>query len=244
MRPSAGAGIAIPVTYRVILPVPPHRHTARQNVMPHYARGAVALAILLLGCSAGKPAADTTAAAHHDMSAMAGMSGMDAVTIPKGAIYTVADVHFMQGMIAHHAQAIFMSRLAASNGANPRLLRFALKIDQSQMAEIRQMQEWLTANGQTAPDTSSYHHMMMDGMLTPEQIRTLEAARGPEFDEHFLHMMIQHHEGALKMVADLFASQGAAQDVDVSIFANDVVAVQTAEIGTMQRMLQEIPAKP
>jgi uncharacterized protein (DUF305 family) len=146
-------------------------------------------------------------------------------------------------MIAHHAQAIFMSRLAAKNGASPRLVKFATKIDQSQMTEIRLMQEWLVANGQTAPDTSSYHHVMMDGMLTAEQIKTLEAARGAEFDGHFLTMMIQHHEGALKMVADLFATQGAAQDVDVSVFANDVVTVQTAEIGAMRQMLDAIPAK-
>lgn len=212
--------------------------------MPSFARGAAALALVLLGCSPAKPAADTTAAAH-DMAGMAGMSGMDApVTIPKGALYTAADVHFMQGMIAHHAQAIFMSRLAASHGANPRLVRFANKIDQSQMAEIRLMQEWLVANGQTAPDTSSYHHVMMQGMLTAEQIKTLEAARGPEFDAHFLTMMIQHHEGALAMVSELMATPGAAQDVDVSVFANDVVNVQTAEIGAMRQMLQDIPAKP
>ena len=203
--------------------------------------------LVLLGCSPDKPAADTTAAASHDMPAMAGhdMSGMDIkITIPKGAIYTVADVQFMQGMIAHHAQAIFMSRLAAQNGANPRLVKFATKIDQSQMTEILQMQGWLTANGQVAPDTSSYHHVMMDGMLTAEQIKTLEGARGEEFDRHFLLMMIQHHEGALKMVADLLATPGAGQDVDVNVFANDVVSVQTAEIGAMQQMLQDIPAKP
>jgi uncharacterized protein (DUF305 family) len=216
-------------------------------VNPLPSRGLAALAFLaplVLACSAGKEPAADTAAASHDMANMPGMSGMDApVTIPKGALYTAADVHFMQGMIAHHAQAIFMSRLAAKNGASPRLVKFATKIDQSQMTEIRLMQEWLVANGQTAPDTSSYHHVMMDGMLTAEQIKTLEAARGAEFDGHFLTMMIQHHEGALKMVADLFATQGAAQDVDVSVFANDVVTVQTAEIGAMRQMLDAIPAK-
>ena len=176
---------------------------------------------------------------------MAGMSGMDApVVIPKGAIYTAADVHFMQGMIAHHAQAIFMSRLAAAQGANPRVLKFATKIDQSQMAEIRLMQDWLRANAQMAPDTSSYHHVMMAGMLTAEQIAQLEAARGAEFDTHFLTFMIQHHEGALKMVDDLLASTGAAQDIDVSVFANDVQQVQTAEIGTMRQMLQQMSAQP
>jgi uncharacterized protein (DUF305 family) len=180
------------------------------------------------------PAGQTPVEHHH----MAGMP-MPA-TIPKGAIYTQADVHFMQGMIAHHAQAVYMSRLAAAHGANARLLRFANKIDQSQIAEIRLMQEWLRANGQTAPDTSSWRTMSMRGMLTAEQIVKLEQARGAEFDRLFLELMIQHHEGALAMVDDLFASPLAAQDVDVSVFANDVQTVQTAEIAIMRQMLAEL----
>src|SRR4051812_34073369 len=77
------------------------------------------------------------------------MAGMDMpITIPKGALYTEADVRFMQGMIAHHAQAIYMSRMAAAHQAGPRLLKLAGKIDQSQVAEIRLMQEWLVANKQ------------------------------------------------------------------------------------------------
>ena len=169
------------------------------------------------------------------------MAGMNMpVTIPNGAIFTEADVRFMQGMIAHHAQAIYMSRLAASRGANPRLLKFATKIDQSQLAEIRLMQEWLRANGQMAPDTSSWRTMSMPGMLTADQIEQLSAARGTDFDKRFLVYMIQHHQGALKMVADLFASPRAGQDVDVSVFANDVVTVQTAEIDVMNQMLADL----
>jgi len=169
---------------------------------------------------------------------MAGMPGMSApIAIPKGAIYTEADVRFMQGMIAHHAQAIYMSRMAAAHGANPRVLKFANKIDQSQIAEIKLMQGWLRANGQTAPDTSSWRTMTMPGMLTPDQLKQLDGSKGPEFDEQFLTLMIQHHNGALKMVSDLLATPMAAQDVDVSVFANDVQTVQTAEIGIMHRML-------
>jgi uncharacterized protein (DUF305 family) len=184
--------------------------------------------------SATAPTAQTHAEHEH-------MAGMDMpVTIPTGAIYTEADVRFMQGMIAHHAQAIYMSRLAVSHGANARLLKLATKIDQSQIAEIRLMQQWLRSNNQTAPDTSSWRTMSMPGMLTPEQIKQLDAARGIEFDRQFLRYMIQHHQGALKMVDDLFATPRAAQDVDVSVFANDVVVVQTAEIDTMQQMLADL----
>jgi uncharacterized protein (DUF305 family) len=184
-------------------------------------------------CTSGK-AADKPVV----QQSMADMSAP--VTIPKGAVFTAADVHFMQGMIAHHAQAIYMSRMAKEHGANPRVLKFANKIDQSQIAEIRLMQDWLLRNGQSAPDTSSWRTMQMPGMLTAQQLKALDAARGPDFDREFLTLMIQHHEGALKMVSDLFATPLAAQDVDVSVFANDVQTVQTAEIGTMHAMLDEM----
>ena len=167
------------------------------------------------------------------------MAGMPPVTIPAGALYTEADVHFMQGMIAHHGQAIHMSRLAASRGANPRLVRFATKIDQSQESEIRLMQEWLRANNQVAPEAESWRTMSMPGMLTAEELAQLDKARGVEFEKLFLTLMIRHHEGALKMVADLLASPRAAQDVDVSVLANDVEVTQTAEIGVMKQMLAD-----
>ena len=171
------------------------------------------------------------------------MAGMDHIVIPEGALYTVADVKFMQGMIAHHAQAIYMSRMADAHGANPRLLKLANKIDQSQVAEIRIMQQWLRSNGQTAPDTSSWRTMQMAGMLTEEQMKTLDAAKGVDFDRAFLTYMIQHHEGALQMVKDLFATPRAGQEVDVNVFANDVVTVQTAEIGAMRQMLSQLGDK-
>lgn len=195
----------------------------------------VAVLVLLPSILAGQVTKPATTG--HE--SMPGMSMP--VKIPKGAIFTEADVHFMQGMIAHHAQAIYMSRMAAGHGANPHLLKFANKIDQSQIAEIRLMQEWLRHNGQSAPDTSSWRTMQMPGMLTASQLKQLDDAKGTEFDRQFLTLMIQHHNGALKMVSDLFAAPLAAQDVDVSVFANDVQTVQTAEIGVMQQMLAGLP---
>lgn len=192
-----------------------------------------------------RSAPDTAATAHkHDMAGMSGMAGMAGmmmpVVIPKGALYTESDVRFMQGMIAHHAQAIYMSRLAAGRNASARVLKFANKIDQSQQAEIRLMQDWLVANKQAAPDTDSWRTMSMPGMLTAAQLASLDAARGTAFDAQFLNLMIQHHNGALRMVADLLATPLAAQDVDVSVFANDVEIVQTAEIALMQQMLANL----
>ena len=182
------------------------------------------------------------------MSGMSGMSmpGMDMgheIVIPKGALYTKADVEFMQGMIAHHSQAIVMSRMAESHGANPQVLKLSNKIDQSQVPEIRIMQSWLQRNNQFAPDTSSWHNMAMSGMLTAAQIKELDEARGVNFDRAYLQYMIMHHAGAIKMVDDLFNVSMAGQEVDVNVFANDVVTAQTTEIGIMQKLLTQLPAK-
>ena len=195
-------------------------------------RSVTAIALALIGLLVVRP---TNAQAQQHS-----MAGMNHIMVPEGAAYTVADVEFMQGMIAHHAQAIYMSRMATAHGATPRVLKFANKIDQSQQAEIRLMQEWLRANDQIAPDTSAWRHMTMPGMLTAQQLTELDSAKGPAFDRTFLTLMIQHHEGALRMVKDLFANPRAAQDVDVSVFANDVQTVQTAEIGAMERMLDNL----
>jgi len=177
---------------------------------------------------------------------MAGMSGMDMgheITIPNGAGYTKADVEFMQGMIAHHAQAIVMSRMAESHGANPQVLKLSNKIDQSQVPEIRIMQAWLRRNNQFAPDTASWHHVMMSGMLTTAQLNELSAAKGVDFDRAYLRLMIQHHAGALQMCDDLFKTPDAAQEVDVNVFANDVVTNQTVEIGIMRKLYSQLPAQ-
>jgi uncharacterized protein (DUF305 family) len=193
------------------------------------------------------------AAAPSVASAQSGMAGMDhnmagmhmgpEIVIPKGARYTKADVEFMQGMIAHHAQAIVMSRMAEAHGASPQVMKLSMKIDQSQVPEIQIMQKWLQRNDQFAPDTASWHHMRMDGMLTDAQLAELDAAKGVAFDRAFLNLMIQHHTGALKMVDDLFASPMAGQEVDVSVFANDIVTAQTSEIAIMKRLLTQLPPK-
>ena len=142
---------------------------------------------------------------------MAGMSmpgmdmGLPPVTIPKGVIYTEADVRFMQGMIAHHAQAIYMSRLAAA--AKPTRACSSSRTRSTSRSRPRSgsCRTGCSANKQFAPDTSSWRTMTMPGMLTEAQLATLDAAKGTDFDRAFLNLMIQHHKGALKMVADLLA---------------------------------------
>lgn len=194
------------------------------------------------------PAADSAHAGHHmaaptSAAASSGHQhdmGLPPVTIKPGALITEADVRFMQGMIAHHAQAVAMTRIARTAGAGPRVLKLAQKIDLSQAGEIVLMQEWLRAYDQFVPDTSAWRGMTMHGMLTSEEMAKLEAAKGIEFDRLFLTFMIRHHEGAIRMVADLFATPRAGQEVDVNVFANDVETTQSAEIALMRQMLLEL----
>lgn len=166
--------------------------------------------------------------------------------------FTAADVRFMQGMIGHHAQALVMAGMAASHGAGPAVGTLAGRIDVGQRDEIAMMQRWLRDRGQSAPDAEEQmrhaamgHAMgdLMPGMLTPEQLAELDRARGAEFDRLFLTYMIRHHEGAVKMVHDLFAAHGAGQDITVFKLASDVEADQTTEIDRMQSMLAAMGAR-
>jgi len=80
-------------------------------------------------------------------------------------------------------------------------------------------------------------------MLTPEQMEALRKAKGAEFDRAFLIGMIQHHNGALIMVKDLFDTAGAGQDADVFNFATDADSTQRAEIRIMEAMLEKKPSE-
>jgi uncharacterized protein (DUF305 family) len=155
---------------------------------------------------------------------------------------TDADVKFMQGMIGHHSQALEMVDLLEKNSQSDEMKRMALRIKISQADEIEMMQQWLVAHGKPLPDPHAHHTHdgMMPGMLTPEQMEKLAAAKGRAFDALFLEYMIQHHEGALTMVKELFATPGAAQDGDTYAFASDVDADQAMEIARMSAMLREL----
>jgi uncharacterized protein (DUF305 family) len=162
-----------------------------------------------------------------------------------------ADVEFMTGMIHHHAQAIQMSEMATSHNAGQGIRTLAQRIIISQRDEIALMQTWLRDNNEPAPEPNpngmvmmtggQQHVMLMPGMLSPEQMRELDQARGIQFDRLFLSGMIQHHEGALAMVEKLFASYGAAQDDLIYKFASDTFADQSSEIDRMRKTLEAMP---
>ena len=157
-----------------------------------------------------------------------------------------ADVKFMQDMIMHHAQAVEMTALIESHTENKELRSLGARISRSQSDEINFMKRWLMARGEpTSPPMSHapgmHDHKLMPGMLTAKQMEALEKAKGEEFDRLFLKGMIQHHDGALVMVKELFDSAGAGQDAELFNFASEVDSGQRAEIKVMQTMLGEKP---
>jgi uncharacterized protein (DUF305 family) len=157
-----------------------------------------------------------------------------------------ADVEFMQGMIMHHQQAVEMTALMPSHTNDKQLQALGARISRSQTDEIQFMKRWLAQRGQPIempmadmPGMNMSHQMLMPGMLTPEQMQALRKANGPEFDRLFLVGMIQHHNGALIMVKDLFSKPGAGQDAEIFDFVTDVDTGQRAEIRIMQGMLKQ-----
>jgi uncharacterized protein (DUF305 family) len=161
--------------------------------------------------------------------------------------YTEADIHFMKGMIHHHAQAIEMSKLAPTNGASPAVLTLTGRIINAQNDEIALMSNWLRDRNQEVPEAKGgpmkmnhggmMHEMLMPGMLSEEEMKDLAASRGKDFDIKFLRGMIKHHNGAVEMVKELMGTYGAAQDVLTAKLAQDVQIDQLTEIERMQKML-------
>ena len=161
------------------------------------------------------------------------------------------DVEFMSGMIPHHAQAVIMAGWAKSHGARKDVSVLCERIVVAQTDEIKLMQTWLADHGFPVPDAKDTrmhmmmggmkHDMLMPGMLSDDEMKALDKARGSEFDRLFLIGMIKHHQGALDMVEVLNKSYGAAQDETVFKFSSDVFADQGTEIERMYQMLAVTP---
>ena len=170
----------------------------------------------------------------------------------EGPGYTDADVRFMQGMIPHHAQALEMTALVREHATTDAVRQMALRMEISQRDEIALMEDWLRSRGEEVamPGMGPMMGMseggeahLMPGMLTPAQMEELRTARGIEFDRLFLRYMIQHHQGAIDMVARLFMTPGAGQESTVFKFAEDVEVDQAMEIARMQSVLDGLEGR-
>jgi uncharacterized protein (DUF305 family) len=233
-----------------------NRYCSGRKRFPRRTRGSVLLCGILMAASAGfsSPApAQQTDSATTPVVVQPGAPGEPTKTLQSSTRATPpqwshADVEFMQGMIMHHSQAVEMTALIPSHTENKDLRSLGARISSSQSDEIKLMRRWLAARreplsmampGMPDMDKSGQSMPLMPGMLTPEQMDALRNAKGPEFDKLFLLGMIQHHNGALIMVKELFDTPGAGQDADVFNFATDVDSGQRAEIRIMQSMLDK-----
>ncbi|MGK5741188.1 DUF305 domain-containing protein [Micromonospora sp. URMC 103] len=212
---------------------------------------AVVAAVAALGASAfavvqltGDDGPDGPAAAPHVVQPGApgqagrALSPSEQSQLPPPPAHNAADTQFMQRMIGHHAQALEMTALVADRAESRDVSLLAKRIETSQRDEIAQMQRWLTERGEQLPGPHEHHaahDAVMPGMLTPEQMSQLAAARGAQFDRLFVDFMIRHHEGALTMVQQLYGAGGGLEPAS-DRFAREVNADQGIEIRSLREL--------
>ncbi|GAA2581439.1 hypothetical protein GCM10010304_24080 [Streptomyces roseoviolaceus] len=153
--------------------------------------------------------------------------------------HNAQDVSFAQGMIPHHRQALEMARLADGRAASEAVKDLAARVEKAQDPEIRTMTGWLEQWGEDAPESAdgmdhSAGHSGMPGMMGGEDMAELEKSEGKAFDTKFLALMVEHHEGAVKM-AGVEKSKGRYGPAKA--MADDIVTAQNAEIGEMNKLL-------
>jgi len=200
--------------------------------------GFAALAVLGVACGGDESSSSTTTTAATETTA--------ASTAPSTATDASAnnsiDVAFAQGMIPHHAQAVEMSELAATNTSNPEVQALAAEIIAAQGPEIELMTEWLTSWGAEVPDPGASMDenmemaggMMMSGMISEADFEKLRAARDAEFDRLYLELMILHHEGAIEMAQQ---ELDGGDSPEAKALAQRIIDTQQAEITRMEQLL-------
>jgi len=191
---------------------------------------ALATALTLAGCAGGTGSGSES---------MPGMDhgGSSASSEPM-ADFNDADVMFAQMMIPHHQQAVEMAdMILAKDGIDESVLTLAEEIKAAQQPEIEQLQGWLEEWGADS-DTDSMDGMDHGGgMMSDEDMQSLDAATGAEASRLFLEQMTMHHEGAVTMAQDEVDN---GQNADAVALAQTIVETQTAEIATMQELLAQL----
>ena len=176
-------------------------------------------------------------------------------TAANGDVFSDTDVDFATAMIPHHAQALAMVDLTRGRELSPPVQKLTEDIQAAQGPEIETMVDWLTGWDQPVPETMRDHanaedpdgmggHDMedMEGetesdmpeMMTDEELADLDAVQGQEFEDMWLEMMIEHHEGAIEMAKDEQADGVFQPAIDL---AESIETSQQAEIDHMRELL-------
>ncbi|MEU2267067.1 DUF305 domain-containing protein [Streptomyces olindensis] len=167
---------------------------------------------------------------------------------PAPGAFNDADVMFAQMMIPHHEQALEMSKLADGRAYDAEIKTLAAEIEKAQDPEIQTMKSWLKAWGKPESAEESMpgmdhgsggmdHGSGMSGMMSDEDMKKLEAAKGTEFDRMFAEMMIEHHKGAITMAED---EQKNGRNATAKKLAADVVKTQSAEVEKFEKILDRL----
>jgi len=152
------------------------------------------------------------------------------------AQFNDADVTFAQEMVMHHQQAIMMASLATEGAKDPDVVQLAGKILQAQEPEIETMQNWLKEWDADMSHSMEGKSHDMPGLMSEHEMSRLASASGLAFDQMFLTMMIEHHEGAIDMAQ---TEQADGENPDAIELAEDIEAAQSREVDQMQTMLDQ-----
>ncbi|MGP3917294.1 DUF305 domain-containing protein [Nonomuraea sp. 10N515B] len=201
----------------------------RINRKLSFAAAAGALALLTACGSSGD-----SMAGHEGMSSSSAPAATTAGASPSAA-FNDADVTFAQMMIPHHEQAVEMADLAATRASDPEIKELAVKIKAAQDPEIQTMKAWLTGWGKAAPEGGMGHEM--PGVMSEEEMKKLEAAKGTEFDELFAQQMIAHHNGAIEMAR---TEQTDGSNPEAKELAKTIETAQQAEVEDLQKILDRL----
>lgn len=160
-------------------------------------------------------------------------------SVPADASFNDADVEFAQMMIPHHEQAVEMADLVADRSTDPDVQDLAARIQAAQGPEIDTLNGWLETWGADSADSemSGMDHSAMGGMMSEEDMSSLEAASGVQFDRLWLQMMLEHHTGAVGM-AQTEIDNG--EDPEAIALAQDIKSSQGTEITEMEQLLESL----
>lgn len=144
------------------------------------------------------------------------------------------DMHFIAMMTPHHEQAVQMSDIVlAAQDVSPQTKDIAQRIKDGQQTEIDQMLEWADQWGMSSMMSGHSMHVA-NGILTADQLATLESLTGPEVERVFLEQMIYHHEGAMAMTQGEVDGGGFTELTELAQY---MIEVQSAEVIEMNRLL-------
>ncbi|MFI7230969.1 DUF305 domain-containing protein [Nonomuraea angiospora] len=198
---------------------------------------AAAGAVLALVAGCGGAGSGSTGS---DMAAMSSSApAATTASASPAAAFNDADVMFAQMMIPHHQQAVEMADLAGTRAADKEVKELAAKIKAAQDPEIQTMKGWLTAWGKPMPSEGMDHGMGHDmpGMMSEEDMKKLEAAKGGAFDRQFAELMIAHHNGAIEMAR---TEQAQGSNAEAKELAKTIETAQQAEVAQLREILDRL----